>query len=152
MPDWAAISIAEDAETKLKDGWYAIHRAYFDDVYPEHHHKKYKPRILMSSSDADDIVAFVESVSPDVSTIFVNCKGGISRSAAVAKWIAKRFDLKFDHDYSLYNQHVYKLMCEAGQRYKQRRSIADSLAMSGVEDIEFEPPSVTIETRTDVLK
>ena len=30
---------------------------------------------------------------------------------------------------------------------KQRRNIADSLAMPGVADIEFEPPRVTIETR-----
>lgn len=30
---------------------------------------------------------------------------------------------------------------------KQRRSIADSLAMPGIENIEFEPQRVTIETR-----
>ena len=30
---------------------------------------------------------------------------------------------------------------------KQRRNIADALAMSGIADIEFEPPRVTIETR-----
>jgi hypothetical protein len=30
---------------------------------------------------------------------------------------------------------------------KQRRNIADALAMPGVADIEFEPPRVTIETR-----
>lgn len=30
---------------------------------------------------------------------------------------------------------------------KQRRNIADALAMPGVADIEFEPPRLTIETR-----
>lgn len=30
---------------------------------------------------------------------------------------------------------------------KQRRNIADALAMPGIADIEFEPPRVTIETR-----
>ncbi len=30
---------------------------------------------------------------------------------------------------------------------KQRRNIADALAMSGVADIQFEPPRVTIEVR-----
>jgi prevent-host-death family protein len=34
------------------------------------------------------------------------------------------------------------------QRFtKQRRNIADALAMPGFADIEFEPPRVTIETR-----
>ena len=30
---------------------------------------------------------------------------------------------------------------------KQRRNIADALAMPGIADIEFDPPRVTIETR-----
>lgn len=30
---------------------------------------------------------------------------------------------------------------------KQRRNIADALAMPGIADIDFEPPRVTIETR-----
>jgi hypothetical protein len=33
------------------------------------------------------------------------------------------------------------------QLTKQRRNIADALAMPGNADIEFEPPRVTIETR-----
>jgi prevent-host-death family protein len=40
------------------------------------------------------------------------------------------------------------LSIEAYQQLtKQRRSIADSLAMPGIENIEFEPQRVTIETR-----
>jgi len=30
---------------------------------------------------------------------------------------------------------------------KQRRNIADALAMPGIADIEFEPPRVNVETR-----
>ena len=30
---------------------------------------------------------------------------------------------------------------------KQRRNIADALALPGIADIEFEPPRMTIETR-----
>ena len=44
---------------------------------------------------------------------------------------------------------AYVLLCiEEYQRLtKQYRNIADSLAMPGVADIEFEPPRVTIGTR-----
>jgi prevent-host-death family protein len=43
--------------------------------------------------------------------------------------------------------HVLLSIEEYQQLTKQRRSIADSLAMPGIENIEFEPPRVTIKTR-----
>lgn len=43
--------------------------------------------------------------------------------------------------------HVLLSIEEYQQLTKQRRSIADSLAMPGIENIEFEPQRVTIETR-----
>jgi len=118
LPTWAAISISEEVETKLHHGWYAIHRACFHDADPAKSFDEMKT--LMNSAHAAEIVAFVESVAPYVEIMFVNCMGGISRSAAVAKWIAARFDLPFDQDYTLYNHHVYRLMCEAGLRFENR--------------------------------
>lgn len=43
--------------------------------------------------------------------------------------------------------HVLLSIEEYQQLTKQRRNIADSLAMPGIENIEFEPQRVTIETR-----
>jgi prevent-host-death family protein len=43
--------------------------------------------------------------------------------------------------------HVLLSIQEYQQLTKQRRSIADSLAMPGIENIEFEPQRVTIENR-----
>jgi prevent-host-death family protein len=43
--------------------------------------------------------------------------------------------------------HVLLSIEEYQQLTKQRRNIADSLAMPGIEIIEFEPQRVTIETR-----
>jgi prevent-host-death family protein len=43
--------------------------------------------------------------------------------------------------------HVLLSIEEYQRLTKQRRNIADSLAMPGVEDIEFEPQRITIETR-----
>ncbi len=121
LESWAAVSISEQTETKLKQGWYAVHRAYFHDVDPSVN-KTNEPHILMNSSHAEDIVHFVESVAPHVDVMFVNCQGGISRSAAVARWVAARFDLPFDPHYAQYNKHVYRLMCEAGQHYKDKNN------------------------------
>lgn len=83
LPTWAAISISEGVETKLHHGWYAIHRSCFHDADPAK--SEHEPHILMNAAHADEIVAFVESVAPYVEIMFVNCMGGISRSAAVAK-------------------------------------------------------------------
>ncbi len=44
--------------------------------------------------------------------------------------------------------HVLLSFEEYQRLTKQRRNIADALAMPGISDIEFEPPRVTIETRT----
>lgn len=121
LPTWAAVSISEQVETKLKNGWYAVHRAHFHDVDPLVN-KTDEPHILMNAAHADDIVHFVESVAPHIQILFVNCQGGISRSAAVAKWISERFSLPFDKNYEQYNKHVYRLMCEAGQRYKDKNN------------------------------
>jgi prevent-host-death family protein len=44
--------------------------------------------------------------------------------------------------------HVLLSIEEYQQLTKQRRNIADSLAMPGIENIEFEPQRVTIETRS----
>ncbi|NMG42638.1 type II toxin-antitoxin system prevent-host-death family antitoxin [Aromatoleum toluvorans] len=44
--------------------------------------------------------------------------------------------------------HVLLTFEEYQRLTKQRRNIADALAMPGVEDIEFEPPRVRIEIRS----
>jgi prevent-host-death family protein len=43
--------------------------------------------------------------------------------------------------------HVLMSFEEYQRLTKQRRNIADALAMPGIADIEFDPPRVTIETR-----
>lgn len=113
--DWAVISISEPdsalGDAKLMAGWHAIHRTNFHDVDPMY--PCGEPHVLMNRDHAADIVMFVESVAPHVHTILVHCRAGVSRSAAVAKWIAKHYGLPFNHQYSLYNKHVYRLLREA---------------------------------------
>jgi predicted protein tyrosine phosphatase len=118
--DWALISITELGSTKanLLDGWYAVHRTEFDDAIPQHGLSK--STILLTEDDAMNIVDFVYSIAPHVKVVLVHCKAGVSRSAAVAKWIANTFKLRFNHDYKEYNKFVYHQLNEANERRKRR--------------------------------
>jgi predicted protein tyrosine phosphatase len=118
MPNWAVISISELTEAKIKQGWYALHRSYFHDVDPAKHCDE--PHILMNEQHAIDIVDYMFAVAPHIDGMLVHCQGGISRSAAVAKWIAETFNLPFNHQYDLYNKHVYHQLIEANERRKRR--------------------------------
>lgn len=110
--DCAVISITEPSSflglADLKGGWFEVLRLEFDDVDPATCSDQSNK--FMTIHQARVIVAFVDSVAPNVSSIMVHCKAGISRSAAVAKWIAERYGLPFDHHYKSYNKHVYKLL------------------------------------------
>ena len=119
IPGWedgAIVSITEPevGQAKLMQGWYAIHRSEFHDAEPQKAVRD--PMVVMMEEQAIDIVDFVHSVAPHVNAIVVHCKGGISRSAAVAKWIAETFKLPFNHQYSLYNKYVYHQLNEAHER------------------------------------
>ena len=118
MPDWAVISITDLDNARIKEGWYAIHRSKFCDV--DMQHAEHEREMLMTENDAAEIVDFVFSVAPHIEGLLVHCKGGVSRSAAVSKWIAEVFNLKFNHQYSLYNRHVYRQLVNANERRKVR--------------------------------
>jgi predicted protein tyrosine phosphatase len=109
-PDWAVISLSEwGAEpAKLKDGWQAILRMEFHDIeepVPD------EPFDLFTPDQARQIVRFVQDANTSGATgVLVHCRAGISRSAAVAKWIAGKYGLRFPESYSLYNKHVYRVL------------------------------------------
>lgn len=112
--DWAMISINEPfsaiGEAKLIPGWFDTHRTLFHDVDPSIGCGE--PHVLMDNKQAKEIVDFVHSVAPHVDGIVVHCKAGISRSAAVAKWIAFEFGIPFNNKYARYNKFVFDLMLE----------------------------------------
>lgn len=118
LDDWAVISITDLDDARIKQGWYAIHRSKFCDV--DMQHEEHEREMLMTPDQATEIVDFVHAVEPHVVGMLVHCKGGVSRSAAVSKWIAEAFNLKFNHQYSLYNRHVYRQLVNANERRKLR--------------------------------
>ncbi len=105
--DWAVISIGEwgSDPAELQEGWHSILRLEFHDIDAE-----LEPYDLFSEVQARRIIQFVKEIEPEVSGILVHCRAGISRSAAVAKWIAETYGLRFPESYSLYNKHVYKML------------------------------------------
>lgn len=115
--DWAVVSITEPGfpgEAKLMDGWHSVCRVFFHDVDPNV--PCGEPHTLMSEADAFKITQFVREVAPGVDGILVHCKAGVSRSAAVAKWIAKQFDVPFNHQYDRYNKFVYDMLIKADKQ------------------------------------
>ena len=107
---WAVISISGLNPANLKEGWHSVLRLEFDDIDVEE-----EPYILFNESQAEQISNVVTEAfdSHEVEGILIHCQAGISRSAAVAKWIAERYGLPFPNKYSLYNKHVYRVLRSA---------------------------------------
>lgn len=106
-PHWAVISISGMNPAVLKDGWHSVLRLEFDDIDVEE-----EPYIIFNELHAEQIIDFVTEAcdSHEVEGILIHCQAGISRSAAVAKWIAERYELPFPDKYMLFNKHVYRVL------------------------------------------
>ena len=112
-PDFALISLGEpdatEGDPQIQSGWYDVLRLSFHDITPDTLDVE-QAYTLMSDEDARKIVAFVRENAPNVEGIIVHCRAGISRSAAVAKWICGEYKIPFDAKYRKYNDYVYRLM------------------------------------------
>ena len=56
------------------------------------------------------VINFLKEVEEECESLIVHCEGGISRSAAVSKFIARLYNLDFPEHYSLYNRHVFSTL------------------------------------------
>lgn len=114
-PDWAVISVTDPisafGEARLKNGWHDVLRLEFHDAEAA----DADSFVLMTQKDALTIVKFVREVAPAVEGVVVHCNSGISRSAAIAKWVADEYRIPFDSAYEQYNKHVYQMPIEAGK-------------------------------------
>lgn len=109
LADWAVISIHDYYQdpAELKEGWQAVLQIGFYDE------DLAIPGLeTFSSEQADSVIAFIERVAPTVNGILVHCNYGISRSAAMAKYIALSYGLSFPADYNRFNKRVYRKLLE----------------------------------------
>ena len=101
------------SEANLQGGWLGVLRLAFDDVDPITFPGANPELTPFSSAQAEDIARFVLAQETSCKRIFVHCRHGISRSAAVAKAIAGALGAAFPESYAEYNRHVYSLVTEA---------------------------------------
>jgi predicted protein tyrosine phosphatase len=82
----------------------------FDDLDTEVDSVDNREPVLFNDSMANEIIDWLEANKNNIKTLVVNCNAGISRSAAVAKFVADIYKLDFNEKYSLYNKHVYSTL------------------------------------------
>jgi predicted protein tyrosine phosphatase len=104
----AIISITGTGHVKarLQRGWTRVLRIVFDDVEIPN-----EGSVHFDDSHAEAIVSWLDAVEDRVDKVFVHCHAGKRRSAAVAKFIAERYEIPGGiHVYPNYNQRVYRVL------------------------------------------
>lgn len=130
----ALISITEDDEyVDLKNGWKHVLRLHFwdfDDILEtkveEISKEKNLKMTLFEKYHAQEILYFIKNLPENIDTIYIHCEAGVSRSAAVRKFLCDYYGQYCDwlptkkvpyHDESLtfddtYNRRVYRILHE----------------------------------------
>ena len=100
-----------------KDSWTDVLRLEFHDIDPEKldRDKRVKKerikRVYFDDKMAIKVLEFLKKHQDGIVTeAVVHCEAGISRSAAVSKFIAQIYNLQFPQKYNLYNKHVFSTM------------------------------------------
>jgi predicted protein tyrosine phosphatase len=108
----ALISIYDDeGAPQLKATFKNLLGLQFSDI--DYFIPAYPHLTIFEEDHAKAIIRFLKELPADVKTIIVHCYAGISRSAAVCKFIADMFHIEgFNHYYPLYNKHIYKVLTE----------------------------------------
>ena len=75
-----------------------------------HQRTTYIGAVLFSPNDARLVIEFVEGIKNSYTTLYVHCDAGISRSSAIAKFVAGLYHLHFPDSYQLYNKYVYRVL------------------------------------------
>jgi predicted protein tyrosine phosphatase len=117
-PRQAVISITEPGSgpAPLRPGWAAILRLSFHDV--DRNVEGYDP---FSEEMAQVVLEWLDAVEDEVDAVVVHCVAGISRSAAVARFIAERYAIAdFPREYDRYNPLVLALLA---RRWMARRAL-----------------------------
>lgn len=121
--DFAMISIGEpgasEGDPVIQDGWHDTLQLIFHDITPDTPDPD-QAYTLMTLDDAKKIVEFVRKVAPNANGIIVHCRAGISRSAAIAKWISAEYKLQFNQSYRKFNDHVFRQLVIASDEIEAK--------------------------------
>lgn len=112
----AMISVSEPGSpAPLKEGWKKILRLEFHDIQEVTDDDELRYTIFTTEM-ASKTIDFIDSIQDSVSHIYVHCYLGVSRSAAIARFIADRYGLPFNREYNLYNKFVNRLLATEDAR------------------------------------
>ncbi len=100
---------------KLRKGWFRVLRLVFDDI-----EAPFFNAVHFENPHAEEILAWLEKVENKVDKVYVHCHAGRHRSAAVAKFIAERYDLSGGvRVYEDHNRLVYRVLT---RRWRMRNT------------------------------
>lgn len=112
LKNWAVISMSGPVwdktvadPAKLKEGWDAIHRVEVHDII-----KAEEGYIHFTKEHAKQLLEFLDGLDCHFVGIIVNCIAGVSRSAAVARYISELYKIKLDKDDSMANILIYNTL------------------------------------------
>ena len=97
-------------KSNFKDGWLDILYLQFDDIECPVNIVTTAMVVTFTQSDADAIKNFYLQWKDQVDLFIVHCEAGISRSAAVAKWLAEELGTGFPPHYNMHNRLVYNTL------------------------------------------
>lgn len=92
--------------------WEGVLRLKFHDV----DYQVGQSYILFNKDHAKQVMSFLAKHESDVDSVLAHCEAGISRSAAVSKFVAYVYGLQFPENYMLYNKHVFRVLVELYNR------------------------------------
>ena len=108
LPREGIISITGSGypQARLQRGWSRVLRLFFDDV-----EKPFFGAAHFDKDHAEEILRWLDEVEGQVDKVFVHCHAGRSRSPAVAKFIAEKYDLSGGiRVYEEHNGRVYRIL------------------------------------------
>lgn len=106
-----SITGSEYQRARLRKGWESVLRLRFDDIF-----ERSEEMVVFDELMDDSILDWLSDVEGRLDSIVVHCLAGISRSAAVARFIAVRYGVDdFDLEYRCYNEHVYSVLSKRAQ-------------------------------------
>lgn len=104
----------EVTEPKLDSYWFRVFKQRFHDIDPSKSRAAIVQQyVLFDEQQAEDIIEFLLEVEDETQEIWTHCEAGVSRSAAVAKYISYAYGCMFPESYSLYNRHVFSTLVKA---------------------------------------
>ena len=122
-PRIALISISCPGDpAPLKDGWGPLLRLDFSDLDKQEQVDWYQKNTqenvaLFSREQAQAVIDFIDALPQTVTQVFVHCDAGVSRSAAVARFVSQKLDCPLVGDDRLANAHVLSTLHQVNKSW-----------------------------------